>query len=89
MEILDLSNFDTSKVTNMAQMFANCNNLKTIYASDKFVTTNVTGDNAMFLSSSNLVGSSGTKYSASHIDKEYARIDGGTANPGYFTLKSN
>ena len=41
----------------------------------------------MFLSSTNLVGGSGTKYNSSHIDKTYARIDGGTSNPGYFTEK--
>ena len=37
----------------------------------------------------NLVGGAGTTYNSSKIDKTYARIDGGTSNPGYFTLKTN
>jgi len=82
---LDVSNFDTSKVTNMSYMFNRATNLKTIYSSDKFNTDNVTTSTNMFLSSTNLVGGSGTKYNSSHIDKTYARIDGGTSNPGYFT----
>ena len=82
---LDLNNFDTSKVTDMSYMFNRATNLKTIYSSDKFNTDNVTTSTNMFLSSTNLVGGSGTKYNSSHIDKTYARIDGGTSNPGYFT----
>jgi surface protein len=39
LENLNLENFDTSKVENMNQMFYNMSNLKTIYVSDKFVTT--------------------------------------------------
>ncbi|UKI57687.1 MAG: hypothetical protein L6V81_10345 [Clostridium sp.] len=39
----------------------------------------------MFNNSINLVGGAGTKYNSSYIDKTYARIDGGTSNPGYFT----
>ena len=83
--ILDLSNFDTSKATNVSYMFYGSNNLKTIYVSDKFVTSNVTSSNEMFNACTNLVGGSGTKYSYSYIDKTYAHIDGGEANPGYFT----
>ena len=63
------------------------NNLKTIYASDKFNTDNVTNSSYMFTSCTNLVGGSGTKYNSSYTDKTYARIDGGTSNPGYFTAK--
>ena len=82
---LDLSNFDTSKVTNMSYMFNGSSNLKTIYTSDKFVTTSVTTSTGMFGNMLKLVGGSGTKYNSSHVDKTYARIDGGTSNPGYFT----
>ena len=86
-ESLDLSSFDTSNVTSMGYMFYKCANLKTIYASDKFVTTNVTDKDSMFTDSTKLVGGAGTVYDANHVDKEYARVDGGTALPGYFTLK--
>ena len=41
----------------------------------------------MFYNSTNLVGGAGTRYDANHVDKTYARIDGGTSNPGYFTSK--
>ncbi len=86
---LDLSNFDTSNVIYMSGMFYNSANLKTIYASDKFNTNKATKSTSMFEDSTNLVGGAGTKYDANHIDKEYARIDGGTSSPGYFTLKTN
>ena len=82
---LDLSNFDTSNVTNMSGMFTSSTNLKTIYVSNKFNTNNVTSSSGMFYNCTNLVGGAGTKYDDNHVDKEYARIDGGTSNPGYFT----
>ena len=85
--ILDLSNFDTSKVTNMGYMFSGSNNLKTIYISDKFNIDSVTSSNRMFYYCTNLVGGSGTKYNSSYAYKTYAHIDGGTSNPGYFTAK--
>ena len=34
-----------------------------------------------------LVGGKGTAYDSNHTDAEYARIDGGLDNPGYFTAK--
>ena len=43
----------------------------------------------MFIDSSNLVGGAGTTYNSSFVDKTYARIDGGTSSPGYFTLKNS
>ncbi len=82
---LDLSNFNTSNVTNMSYMFYSATNLKTIYISDKFNTSNVTTSTNMFYYCTKLVGGAGTKYNSSYIDKTYARIDGGTSNPGYFT----
>ena len=84
-EILDLSNFDTNKVTDMDNMFSYCTNLKTIYTSSTFSTNNVTSSNYMFGLSTSLVGGAGTKYDSTKTDKTYARIDGGTSNPGYFT----
>ena len=82
---LDASNFDTSNVTNMSYMFSSMRNLKTIYVSNKFNTNNITSSTNMFTNSTNLVGGNGTKYNSFYIDKTYARIDGGTSNPGYFT----
>lgn len=87
---LDLSNFDTSAVTNMNHMFEYCSALSTIYASSDFVVAQVTSSDAMFYSmSTNLVGGAGTVWNgANPKDKTYAHIDGGTADPGYFTAKS-
>ena len=84
---LDLSSFNTSNVTNMSYMFYGSNNLKAIYASSKFVTTNVTSSTDMFFKSTNIVGGAGTVYDSTKVDKTYARIDGGTSSPGYFTAK--
>ena len=84
---LDLSSFNTSNVTYMDNMFYNNPNLKTIYASDKFNTNAVTSSDDMFTGTTNIVGGSGTTYNSSYVDKTYARIDGGTSSPGYFTTK--
>jgi len=35
-----------------------------------------------------LEGSAGTQYSSSNVNVTYARVDKGTANPGYLTLKT-
>ncbi len=85
---LDLSNFDTSKVTDMSRMFFYCRELVTIYVSDKFVTTLLPDDITIFGYNDKLVGGAGTVYNYQNSDKEYARIDGGTSKPGYFTLKT-
>ncbi len=86
---LDVSNFDTSKVTDMSIMFYNSTNLKTIYVSNKFNTDKVTDSTRMFYDCTKLIGGAGTKYNSSYVDKTYARIDGGTNNPGYFTDINN
>ena len=84
---IDLSSFDTSNVTNMYGMFNESASLKSIYTSNKFNTSNVTNSSNMFYRCTSLVGGSGTEFSFSYIDKTYARIDGGTSSPGYFTSK--
>ena len=87
-EKLDLSSFDTSKVTDMDYMFYSMPNLLTIYVSNKFVTDKVTTTSPnMFSYTTKLVGGSGTKFDNTKTNKTYARIDGGTNSPGYFTLK--
>ena len=81
---LDLSSFNTAKVTEMYGMFDD-SKVKTIYASNNFITDNVTSTD-MFLGVTNLVGGNGTKYNRLHVDKTYARIDK-PGTPGYFTSK--
>ena len=75
---LNLSNFATSNVTNMFSMFYNTPNLKTIYASEKFVTTALSGDNSskdMFSWTISVIWWNGTKFDSWYIDKTYAKID--------------
>ena len=83
---LNLSKFNTSKVRNMRNMFMSAD-VKTIYVSDKFVTSTVTNSDYMFNGCTNLVGGAGTVYDKNHVTVLYARIDGGTSSPGYFTSK--
>ena len=82
---LDLSSFNTSQVTDMGSMFRSCSNLETIYVGNDWYTYAVTSSSNMFKDCTKLVGGKGTTYDANHVDKAYARIDGGTASPGYFT----
>ena len=84
---LDLSNFDTHNVNNMNYMFAHSKNIKTIYSSNKFDVSNTIEDNRMFLNCNSLVGENGTKYNSVNTGKQYARLDGGTSSPGYFSLR--
>ena len=85
---LDLSSFNTSKVTNMVYMFCDNYNLGTIYVGDGWSTVAVTSSTDMFKNSTRLVGGQGTTYDADHVGAEYAHIDGGPSNPGYFTDKN-
>ena len=84
---IETGDFDTSKVTDMSNMFCLCEALITITASEKFVTDKVTDSSYMFENCTSLKGGAGTVYDENHIDQGYARIDGGTEEPGYFTKK--
>ena len=53
---LNLTKFNTAEVTDMSQMFNECSALTTIYASDKFVTTNVEKGSNMFFNCIKLKG---------------------------------
>ena len=86
---LDVSKFDTHNVTDMGYMFWICPKLTTIYVGDGWNTNKVASSGFMFFGCTNLVGGAGTKCDANHVDKEYAHIDGGPSNPGYFTDKNN
>ena len=87
--VLDFSNFNTAKVTTMNEMFMNNFNLTTVYAGRGWSTEAVTTSSGMFQGCNKLVGGMGTTFDRDHTDAAYARIDGGTENPGYFTEKIN
>ena len=84
---LDLSSFNTENVQYMNNMLSGCRKLKTIYCNNDWSTSSAESDYEMFYECKKLVGGKGTKYNDSYIDKYYARPDGGTESPGYFTLK--
>ena len=84
---LDVSKFNTSNVTDMSKMFYNCANLKTIYAGAGWIIGKDTNSEGMFENSTKLVGGKGTIFSPDATDASRAKIDGGKANPGYFTAK--
>ncbi|MCR5334770.1 MAG: BspA family leucine-rich repeat surface protein [Bacteroidaceae bacterium] len=81
---LDISSFNTGKVTEMRYMFLNCSSLKTIYCDDNWSTSSAKSKE-MFEGCSSLVGGNGTVFDSNVIDNTYARPDGGTSAPGYFT----
>ena len=83
---LDLTNFNTEKVTNMVNMFSDCRALTTIYASSKFVTTQVSYSSDMFYNCEKLKGEEvWTKDKAT--DKTYAKIEGGYFSRGIPRVK--
>lgn len=82
---LDVSGFNTANVTDMSVMFADCPGLTTIYAGGEWSTAMLSAGGGTFSNCSNLVGGEGTTYSLAHVNSDYARIDGGPENPGYFT----
>ena len=86
---LNVSGWDTSNVNTMQNMFALCGKLTTIYATGAFAEKTGLNSTGMFGGCSLLTGGNGTKYNNSNVDISMAHIDGGTSNPGYFTLKTN
>lgn len=86
---LDVSNFKTDMVESMWHIFCDCSRLTTIYASEKWNMSNVETKDGMFYNCPELVGGEGTTYNSSYVNGEYAHIDGGPSNPGYFTRKKH
>ena len=86
--MLDLSTFNTANVKSTSYMFSSCTNLKTVYVGSEWSMDAVTQSGQMFNNCPSLVGGKGTSFSTSHMTAEYAHIDGGTDNPGYFTDKN-
>ena len=91
---LDLSSFNTAKLTNTEDMFCDCEKLKTIYVSEYNEETNtgwtmksIVYSDYMFENCQSIVGQMGTTYDPAHQDKEYGRIDK-FGEPGYLTNKN-
>ena len=69
-------------------MFYSCLKLQTIYVGEGWSTAAVTSSSNMFMGCRVLVGGMGTRYDVNHVNKTYARVDGGTGTPGYFTASN-
>ena len=80
LDLLNVTNFNTANVTNMQGMFYSCPALTTIYASDKFVTGQVTDGSNMFSNCINLKGFIDYKNNSDKTDHTYANY-----KTGYFT----
>ena len=87
---LDLTGFNTNKVEHLSDMFAGCSGLESIYVNDGWSLPSLGGSfkGNVFKGCDKLRGGEGTTYDESHTDADYAHIDGGPENPGYFTLKA-
>ena len=86
LEYVDLSAFDTSKLTSTALMFNGCYRLTTVYVGDGWDMSKVTNSGSMFAGCGKLVGGNGTVFNASKTDKTYACVDA-EGVPGYLTYK--
>ena len=84
LQIVDVSSFDISNVTDMRMMFGSCWELTTICCDKDW--SNTSADSyVMFSGCKKLVGGKGTPFDSNIINATYARPDGGTESPGYFT----
>ena len=87
LKTLDLSSFYLNS-PRIAHMFDGCSSLTTIYTKSSWYSMyagTTAENNSLFTGCVSLVGGKGTTYDANHVNYEYARIDGGPDNPGYFT----
>ncbi len=80
LKLLDIAKFNTANVTNMQGMFYSCSALTTIYASDKFVTGQVTDGSNMFSNCTNLKGFVDYKNNSDKTDHIFANY-----KTGYFS----
>ena len=82
---IDISSFSTNALWSTFRMFESSNRIESIYTNAGFNCQTLTQTNDMFKGCTNLVGGAGTVYDANHMDGAYAKVDGGSASPGYFT----
>ena len=78
--ILGINQFELGSITNLYGMFNGCSSLHTIYCNADLTYLSAT---EMFSQCSSLVGGNGTNFSSPA--STYARPDGGSSEPGYFT----
>ncbi len=84
LKMADVSSFDINKVKDMGMMFLGCTKLTTICC-DKDWSNSTAESGYMFSGCTSLVGGNGTAFDSNVTNATYARPDGGTESPGYFT----
>ena len=89
LQTVDVSSFDVTKVTNMSMMFGSCRELTTICCNTDWRTSPaLTNSYLMFSGCKKIVGDKGTTFiDDNNKDATYAHPDGGTSDPGYFSLR--
>lgn len=89
-KVIDISSWEVASTVSTFDLFSYCNLTETIYASNEFEIP-ATVSYGFFSDCFNLVGGSGTAW-ADHLEdgntSKFARIDGGSSAPGYFTAKA-
>lgn len=85
---IDISGWVVNSTVDCTNMFNKATSLVTIHATKSFNSLCVPKGVDLFKNCNSLVGGRGTKYSTLMLDGTYARIDGGSSLPGYFTAKN-
>ena len=87
---LDLSHFNTSKVTEMYWMFRNCTSLKAIIVGDGWDTSAISDFNYQYLFNNNylLVGEDGSKYTSDNTSDTRIGLYAHTGAGGLLTKKT-
>ena len=85
---VDISKLDFSEVEDITDMFEDDKLLTTIYVSNTFSNESIESATSAFSKCYKLKGGAGTSWTdAMKSDETKAHVDGGTSNPGLFTLK--
>ena len=89
LKTLDISGFEFSNGVDITAIFDHINELEKIYVKEGTDWSNCSGEGSVFFCHYKLTGGKGTVRSESELgnDKTYARVDGGTEAPGFFTVK--
>ena len=89
LKTLDISGFEFSNGVDITAIFDHINELEKIYVKEGTDWSNCSGEGSVFFCHYKLTGGKGTVRSGSDLgnDKTYARVDGGTEAPGFFTVK--
>ncbi len=87
LKTVDISGLKLTSSNTIRSLFVNCSELVTIYTDPTLDLSSANVGTEAFYMAKKIVGGQGSTSSYYGNNKTYARIDGGTSNPGYFTAK--